>query len=229
MRFDLGQYQIQIEIDSLYDSHSTDNQTIYTKQYLLGEESIVTQIGIRIFEYENEISSCIIGAEGGATTIHENSQIVENNKILICCNDSVFCLEIPTLNLSWKKEVDKTTAFQIFKHDKDYIIHGEFEITRIDEKGNIKWQNNGIDIFVSQNEKNDFEISEKNIKAVDYENRMELSFSNIGMTGGLRISYINKEKDDDITQIEKRCFIDGNSFIATEARFGGIVIEKEVE
>lgn len=64
-------------------------------------------------------------------------------------------------------------------------------------------------------------------KKITDENGMELSFSNIGMTGGLRINYINGEKDEDTSQIEKRCFIDDKAFIATEARFGGIVIEKE--
>lgn len=57
----------------------------------------------------------------------------------------------------------------------------------------------------------------------------EISFSNIGFSGGLRISYIKDGKayKDDTSQTEKLCIIDGKRFIATEARFGGIVIESE--
>ena len=66
-------------------------------------------------------------------------------------------------------------------------------------------------------------------KEITDENDYELSFSNIGMSGGLRITY---KKDgeiikEDTSQWQKLCFIEGKRFIATEARFGGIVIQTE--
>ena len=66
-------------------------------------------------------------------------------------------------------------------------------------------------------------------KKITDENGLELSFSNVGMSGGLRITY---KKDgevikEDTSQWQKLCFIDGKRFIATEARFGGIVIQTE--
>jgi hypothetical protein len=58
---------------------------------------------------------------------------------------------------------------------------------------------------------------------------LELSFSNVGMSGGLRVVY---KKDgeiikEDTSEWQKLCFIEGKRFIATEARFGGIVIQTE--
>lgn len=66
-------------------------------------------------------------------------------------------------------------------------------------------------------------------KEITDESGLELSFSNIGMSGGLRITY---KKDgeivkEDTSQWQKLCFIEGKRFIATEARFGGIVIQTE--
>lgn len=66
-------------------------------------------------------------------------------------------------------------------------------------------------------------------KTITDEKGLELSFSNIGFSGGFRITY---KKDgeiikDDTSKSQKLCFIEGKRFIATEARFGGIVIQTE--
>lgn len=66
-------------------------------------------------------------------------------------------------------------------------------------------------------------------KTITDEKGFELSFSNVGMSGGLRIRY---KKDgevikEDTSKTEKLCFIEGKHFIAKEARFGGIVIQTE--
>ncbi|MBA6316960.1 hypothetical protein [Cellulophaga baltica] len=66
-------------------------------------------------------------------------------------------------------------------------------------------------------------------KTITDENGLELSFSNIGFSGGLRITY---KKDgeiikEDTSQSKKLCFIEGKRFLTTEARFGGIVIQTE--
>ncbi len=67
-------------------------------------------------------------------------------------------------------------------------------------------------------------------KVID-EHGHELYFSNIGIAGGLCVTYIEKaiEIKEDITQSKKLCYIKGKQYIATEARFGGIVIQKTDE
>lgn len=37
---------------------------------------------------------CIAG-DGGATSLHQNSFILENDRLIVCCSDTVFCLEYP--------------------------------------------------------------------------------------------------------------------------------------
>lgn len=67
-------------------------------------------------------------------------------------------------------------------------------------------------------------------KTITDEKGLELLFSNIGMSGGLKITYKQKGKiiKEDISEWKKLCFIEGKRFIATEARFGGVVIQNEI-
>lgn len=65
-------------------------------------------------------------------------------------------------------------------------------------------------------------------KTIVDENGVELKFSNIGFSGGLRISYYKdgEKFNEETDKVEKICFLDGKQYIATEARFGGIVIQR---
>ena len=173
MTFEIGKYQVELLNESDYNPDSNDNLNKYLKNYLTESDfKLPTKIGVKILENGTEINSAIIGAENGATALHETSQIIESNRILICCCDSVFCLDLPTLNLIWKTKVDLISAFEIFKIENGYIIHGELEITRIDNYGKIIWQNGGTDIFVSQNGNNNFEVQDNFVKAIDWDNRI---------------------------------------------------------
>lgn len=173
MTFEIGTYQVELLNESDCNLGSNDNLNKYLKNYLTESNfKLPTKIRIKIFENGAELNSAIIGAEGGATGLHKTSQIIESNRILICCCDSVFCLDLPTLNLNWKTKVDIATAFEIFKIENGFIIHGELEITRIDNDEKVIWQNGGADIFVSQNGNDDFEVKENFVKATDWDNRI---------------------------------------------------------
>lgn len=173
MTFEIGKYLVELLIDTDYNQDLNDNVNKYSKIYLSKSDfQLSTKIGIKIFENETEINNAIIGAEGGATGLHKTSQIIESNRILICCSNSVFCLEFPTLDLNWKTEVDEITAFEIIKIEDGYIIHGEMEITRIDDSGKIIWQNSGADIFSTQNSDSNFEVHENLISVTDWNNRI---------------------------------------------------------
>ena len=172
MIFETEKYQVKITNESDYNSDSKENIFNYKKKYLTDSDYILlTKFGITVFENGIELNSALIGAEGGASGLHRTSQIIENNRILICCSDTIFSLELPSLSLNWKTKVDQATAFQIFKIVGGFIVHGELEITRIDDKGNVIWQNGGADIFVTPDGKDNFEVNGEVIKAIDWGNR----------------------------------------------------------
>ncbi len=114
----------------------------------------------------------MIGCASGATGIHGNSQIIQKDKLTICCSNTVFCLSLPNLNLIWKTQADQATCFGIFKLQDSFIVHGELEISKLDLNGNILWQNCGADIFTSLNGLDTFEIRDSFIQVRDWENRI---------------------------------------------------------
>jgi hypothetical protein len=169
----LEKYQIEIYVDETYRSGSTDNLNTYNFEYFNETEyQLTTQIGIKLYENGNIKYSAIIGSDCGATTVHENSTIIEENRILICCSNTIFCLSKPELKLLWKTVADEITCFEILKKEDFYIVHGEIEITKLNNEGEILWQKSGADIFTNMNEKDNLEITEKYIIAKDWDNRI---------------------------------------------------------
>ncbi len=170
---EIGKYKVEIFTDETYEIGSANNINNYDFEYLEPENKYnSTFVGLKIYENEELNKSILIGSEGGNTGINENSKIIEENRILICCADKIFCLSFPELILLWKTKADEMTCFEIFKRDDYYIVHGELEITKLNENGKILWQKSGADIFTTINGKNDFEITEKYIIATDWENRI---------------------------------------------------------
>jgi hypothetical protein len=97
--------------------------------------------------------------------------------LVICCSNTVFKLTIPDLNLEWKTVADSATCFGIHFLDKDYIVHGELDITRLDKDGKIVWQNGGRDIWITAEGIDDFAVYDDYILATDWGyNRYKFDF-----------------------------------------------------
>lgn len=165
-------YKITIYSDPTFTEGSVDNINNYNFVYFDKSEYVFpTVLGIKIFHENKLLKSAVVGSIGGGSGIHETSTIIEDDRALICCSDSVFCLSIPELSLLWKTKADQATCFEIFKHKDDYIVHGELEISRIDKNGEIVWQQGGRDIFTTLEGKDGFAITDEYILATDWENR----------------------------------------------------------
>lgn len=169
--FKIEKYCIEIDdvLTSDVDPMVIDNYDF--SHFKKTEYQLSTMYEIRILQDENLIKTALIGSVGGGTTIHKNSIIIEDERLVICCSDSIFCLSIPELNLIWQTQADQATCFEIYKYEDSYIIHGELEITRLDKDGNILWQNSGADIFTNLDGKDSFVITDNYILATDWENR----------------------------------------------------------
>jgi hypothetical protein len=162
---------IRLFNDPEHSIGSSDNKNTYLHYHFTNnssDDNLSSKHGIKIFENETEIGSCLVNGFEGATGIYENSFIIEDDVIILCCSDSVCCLNIPQLNMLWCTKVDLITCFQIFKLDDDYIIHGETEISRIDKNGKIKWQFSGVDIFVTMDSKDEFIMFPDHIQLIDF-------------------------------------------------------------
>jgi hypothetical protein len=167
-----GRYRIDVYADETFTAGSADNVNQYDFVYFDESEYHFSSVfGIKTFQDDMLIKSAVIGSSGGRTGIHDTSTIIENDRILVCCSDTIFCLSIPDLTLLWRTKADQGTCFEILKYQDSYIIHGELEISRLDKDGKIFWQQSGADIFTTIDGKNSFVITDNYILATDWKNR----------------------------------------------------------
>ena len=165
-------YRIDIYADQTFKKGSADNVNQYDFVYFDKSEYHFSSVyGIKVFQDDILLKSAVIGSIGGGTAIHSTSTIIENDRLLLCCSDTIFCLSIPDLTLLWRTKADQATCFEIFKYQGSYIVHGELEITRLDMNGKILWQQSGADIFTTLDGKDNFIITDNYILATDWENR----------------------------------------------------------
>ncbi|OKS89133.1 hypothetical protein [Mucilaginibacter polytrichastri] len=164
------QYEIEVIDDEGYVLNSTDNKNHY--QNVIHDPADVYQPsakhGIRVKEHEVEISSVVIYASGGITRINARSPLIKDDIIFICCTNSVYALQVPSLDLIWKNNLDLATCFCIYEFDGDLLIHGETQISRIAFNGDIKWTFSGRDIFLTLDEKPPIEFSDNKIILRDF-------------------------------------------------------------
>ena len=161
---------IEVINEPNYKYGSSDNNFNYSKHYF-GEgatEYPTSKHGVKVYQDDKIIESCIIIGSGGSTGINQHSSIIDNDQLLLCCCDTIFCLAIPSLTLKWKTQADPATCFKIFQQEGDYIIHGELQVTKLDRDGNKRWEFGGADIFVSIDNEDGFKLESDGILLTDF-------------------------------------------------------------
>lgn len=86
-------------IDHIYDHRYDD------------DEYCSSRILVRICKDEEILQTALLGSEGGGTRVHETSYIIEPDRVVMCCADSIFCLSITDLNLLWRTRADSAACF----------------------------------------------------------------------------------------------------------------------
>jgi hypothetical protein len=159
-------FSIEVVDHADYTFNSGDNVVKYDVEYFDGEinnERIhpTSKRGVRVKQGEIEIASAIMGESGRGSYLDEHSFIVRNETLLVCCGNKVYVLAIPDLRIKWYKQLDFAACLGIYSFNNDLLVHGEVDVTRIDDMGVVKWSFSGRNIFVS------LEISDTNIKLSD--------------------------------------------------------------
>jgi hypothetical protein len=170
IRLNFDEYEIELMNESSYTFDSVNNISKYDFVYQDEESEIYqsTKHGIKVFKDEKLHKSAVVCATGGATGIHENSAVIFDEDILICCAGKVFSLSLPDLNLNWMKQVDDATCFRIFKTETGLFVHGEINASRIDSDGNIIWSQSFADILVTPDGRDEFIMHKDFIEIEDW-------------------------------------------------------------
>jgi hypothetical protein len=164
------EYTVDIVNEAAITLDSTDNLFTYDKIYFdRTEHSPTSKHGIRVSRWEQCVSSVLICETGGVTAIHDNSFIIEDDVLFVCCCKTIYSFKLPVLTLNWRKKFDPAACFAIYSFKGDFIIHGELEIKRIDLDGNVKWNFSGKDIFVTQDGSNAINLAGEKIELTDWD------------------------------------------------------------
>lgn len=153
-----------------YRFGSAENSFNYSMHYFDEgpKEFSISRHGVKIYRDGQIISNCIIIGSGGSTNINQNSSLVDDDSLVVCCFGTVFSLTIPDLELKWKTPADPATCFQIIKHQADYIVYGELQVTKLDKDGSKKWVFSGVDIFVSIDNEEESKMESDGILLTDF-------------------------------------------------------------
>lgn len=172
MKTTVGNIELEIIDEKQHSNDSRDCLSNYEKVYLNDSDySPSSLFGLKAWLNNELFTTALIGATGGGTGLHERSQIINEDRIVMCCSNSLFCLKLPELELLWTIEVEWATCFEIFEYNQDYIVHGETTVSRISHSGEIIWQQNGSDIFTTLEGIDDFIVTEDYIIATDWDYR----------------------------------------------------------
>ncbi|MBL4679023.1 MAG: hypothetical protein JKY70_22950 [Mucilaginibacter sp.] len=156
-------YEGNIAFDTIYENDPYESNSYHA---------------VRVIKDRVSIANILLKGSGGATGVYDNSFVLLNGTFITRCTNTVYAFSLPHLQLKWSKELDVATCFQLFDFEGDVLVHGECQITRITTEGDIKWEFSARDIFVNLNGHNEFEIIDKQIKLVDFENYEYLLDSN---------------------------------------------------
>jgi hypothetical protein len=170
MRTSFKEYTVDIVDEPTFNVGSADNSFKYDKVYFEDTEFQPTsKHGIKISRGGQIISSALVCETGGATGVHDKSFLIKNDNVLICCCDTIYSFNLPSLTLNWKKELDQATCLSIYSFKDDFIIHGELEIKRIDKNGQVKWNFSAKDIFVTPDGTESIKLTDDKIELTDWD------------------------------------------------------------
>ena len=181
LKLEFDTFEVILENESDYVLGSSDNTFDYDMVYQDEKSSIYrsSNHGIKVYRGNELYKSAIVCAVGGGTGVFEKSAVIDNEAILICCANKIFSLQLPDLTLNWYSKVDPATCFGIYKADNGLFTHGEIQICRLDNKGNILWENGLRDIIVNIDSHEEcFILHDTFIELMDFNsNKYKLDFN----------------------------------------------------
>ena len=163
---ELPNSHLELFDDCHYTPYSTDNPVPYKKIYLskdIEDRSfqIVARVGILLrdkIDRENLINSAIICESGGATHLGPQSFLIRGNELILCICNHLYSLDLNSLDLNWRTQVDDITCFSLHEFGGGILTHGELQLSFLNFNGTLQWEFLARDIFVTYEESPAFRI-----------------------------------------------------------------------
>lgn len=137
---------IEIVNEAAYTLGSQDNSRRYAFELdLSGEYSPNSIHGVIV----DGVPTAVFAAGGGATGIHDNSFIQAGDRCYLAVGWHVVCFRSIPFEYLWTLRTDEVTCFGVHYGDESgaLVSHGELDISRFTESGQVVWSKSGDDAF----------------------------------------------------------------------------------
>lgn len=182
-------YEIHIRNELIYgtdpEKSTPDFGTLYN--FCGDQYQPSAQHSVHVYRHGQLLKQCLLNGTNGATSVHEHSAVVHNDRILVCCGNRICSLSIPQLNLEWSLEADPATCFGVHCYNDAIIVHGELNMTRITPQGSVNWSVSGADIFTDVTGTDSLRFYDNHFEVCDFsENIYTISYDGISLKMQIR-------------------------------------------
>ena len=158
--------RVQLVDEWGYVFGSADNARCYPAEFDLSEEGYLpTSIHGVLIDGE---PAMVLGDGGGASGVHSHSLVLLGDWVFVAVGRHVVRFTLGSAGLDWILQTDEATCFGVHwsQEHAALISHGELEIARFSEDGELVWSSGGADIFTEG-----LEIKDRGVEAVDFYGR----------------------------------------------------------
>lgn len=115
---------------------------------------------VKIFDQQSLLATTNLSSEL-ISVDNSDLYLIDDDKLLIGCEEYLVCLSLPSLNLEWENRVDDFGIIKIYRIDEGYLTHGELYITKVSKNGDKLWEFSGADIWISIKNNTDVVVLEE--------------------------------------------------------------------
>jgi hypothetical protein len=162
----VAMWQIELIDEPSYLFGSSDNPRQYAFELDLSGEYLPSSIhGVII----DGVPTAVVGASGGATGINSNSLLEAGGCVYLAVGPFVVCFDTTPFQYRWALEIDPATCFGVYYCERTdaLLSHGEMEVARFSNAGQLIWSQSGADIFTEG-----FTLRTNFIEAIDFNGKV---------------------------------------------------------
>ncbi len=111
----------------------------------------------------------VFGAGGGTTGVHVNSLLRRDDRCYLAVGPFIVCFSLDPFKYNWAMTADQAACFGVhYSQESDALIsHGELEVSRFSESGEIVWAASGSDAFTEG-----FRLYPAFVEVVDFDGKI---------------------------------------------------------
>lgn len=171
-------FRIDINIDDAFsvEDGSSQGYDYCYNPHAYNDPDYSKVFSIHVYQQNRQYKIALIG---NINSYDDHCAVLEGNLLTVLQGWDVLQFNVESAELLKVCRIDSWTCnYAIYRVKDGYVIHGETDITMLDERLQKMWSFSGYDIFESVTGKKPFEIKEDRICLYDFcDNYYEIDFN----------------------------------------------------